>query len=376
VDAAGPRRSFLGWGRGLRLAALRGWLGRRRRETGRSRSQASLSCRCSGDLKRMDLFEWRSWAAENIMLGIPIETVRGVLEGHGIVELSDRAVLQALAESPEVAAGRRLNADLLKLEALVGVLDAVRVAQLPEVPIKAKLGRDEFFEQFYGPNVPVVITDFASQSNAVKYWSLDSLRSVLGESEVEVMSGREADADYEKRADHHRHRIRFAAFIDSIVSGDHSNDTYLVANNRLLDHPEAKPLWSDLPDGHGILDPTQTRGNTFLWVGPGGTITPLHYDLMNVLLVQLIGWKRVRLIPSTEMPLVYNDVGVFSQVDLDAPDLERFPRFADVHVYDIKIGPGHAVFIPVGWWHHVVSLNPSVSVSFVNFAAPNRFSWK
>src|SRR5215216_3622833 len=174
VDAAGPRRSFLGWGRGLRLAALRGWLGRRRRETGRSRSQASLSCRCSGDLKRMDLFEWRSWAAENIMLGIPIETVRGVLEGHGIVELSDRAVLQALAESPEVAAGRRLNADLLKLEALVGVLDAVRVAQLPEVPIKAKLGRDEFFEQFYGPNVPVVITDFASQSNAVKYWSLDS----------------------------------------------------------------------------------------------------------------------------------------------------------------------------------------------------------
>jgi hypothetical protein len=71
------------------------------------------------------------------------------------------------------------------------------------------------------------------------------------------MSGREADADYEKRADHHRHRIRFAAFIDSIVSGDHSNDTYLVANNRLLDHPEAKPLWSDLPDGHGILDPTQ-----------------------------------------------------------------------------------------------------------------------
>jgi ribosomal protein L16 Arg81 hydroxylase len=39
------------------------------------------------------------------------------------------------------------------------------------------------------------------------------------------------------------------------------------------------------------------------------------------------------------------------------------------------VRPGDVLFIPVGWWHWVESLSPSVSVSFVNFSYPNTFDW-
>jgi ribosomal protein L16 Arg81 hydroxylase len=64
---------------------------------------------------------------------------------------------------------------------------------------------------------------------------------------------------------------------------------------------------------------------------------------------------------------VYNHIGVFSEVDCEKPDLVRHPlyRYANKFVFDLN--PGEALFIPVGWWHHVRALDVSISVSFTNF---------
>jgi hypothetical protein len=47
-------------------------------------------------------------------------------------------------------------------------------------------------------------------------------------------------------------------------------------------------------------------------------------------------------------------------VSLRNPDLERFPRFAAALAasQSAELGPGDALFIPFGWWHHVESLTP------------------
>ena len=72
---------------------------------------------------------------------------------------------------------------------------------------------------------------------------------------------------------------------------------------------------------------------------------------------------------------MYNRLGVFSDVDVDEPDTRRHPRFARAHRYQIVLAPGEALFVPVGWWHHVVGLDMSISVSMTNFAYPNAFGW-
>jgi hypothetical protein len=46
-------------------------------------------------------------------------------------------------------------------------------------------------------------------------------------------------------------------------------------------------------------------------------------------------------------------------VDFDAPDLDRYPRFADAMkaAITVELEPGDAVYIPYLWWHHVRALD-------------------
>jgi ribosomal protein L16 Arg81 hydroxylase len=52
-----------------------------------------------------------------------------------------------------------------------------------------------------------------------------------------------------------------------------------------------------------------------------------------------------------------------SQVDAEMPDLEEFPAFSQATRFECELGPGDALYIPPGWWHHVRSLSVSFSVS-------------
>jgi len=37
--------------------------------------------------------------------------------------------------------------------------------------------------------------------------------------------------------------------------------------------------------------------------------------------------------------------------------------------------PGEALFVPLGWWHHVRALDASISVALNGFTFPNAFDW-
>jgi ribosomal protein L16 Arg81 hydroxylase len=104
-------------------------------------------------------------------------------------------------------------------------------------------------------------------------------------------------------------------------------------------------------------------------------VTPLHHDTSNILIAQVSGRKRYRMIPASQWHYLYNRTGVFSDVDCERPDLARHPEFRHATVIDLVVEPGEVLFMPVGWWHHVRALDVSMTVSFTNFAYPNHYSW-
>ncbi|KAF7632565.1 JmjC domain-containing protein [Meloidogyne graminicola] len=104
-----------------------------------------------------------------------------------------------------------------------------------------------------------------------------------------------------------------------------------------------------------------------VFIGPGGTVSPLHTDPRNNMFCQLRGSKFVRLISPNEREnlYLYDDLmrQNSSQVDVECPDLNKFSNFSNVKCYDYVLEAGQCLFIPRGWFHHIRALEPSISVS-------------
>jgi ribosomal protein L16 Arg81 hydroxylase len=64
---------------------------------------------------------------------------------------------------------------------------------------------------------------------------------------------------------------------------------------------------------------------------------------------QIVGRKRWRFVSPLETPRLYNYYDVYSPVDIDRPDLYRYPDFAKVTVLDVVVEPGETMFLPLGW---------------------------
>ncbi|XP_041134284.1 lysine-specific demethylase 8 [Polyodon spathula] len=104
------------------------------------------------------------------------------------------------------------------------------------------------------------------------------------------------------------------------------------------------------------------------WFGPGGTVSPLHQDPENNFLAQVVGSKYIRLYSPDETEKLYPHQSQLlhntSQVEVENPDLQRFPDFAKAQFQECVLHPGEVLFIPVKYWHYVRSLDISFSVSF------------
>jgi hypothetical protein len=322
--------------------------------------------------------EWRMWAAETLLAGVSPAVVARTLAGEAGVAPSRAATfVHTLRGSAALRAGERAAQRLRKLESLLDALETVRRAApgAADVPRRRGLTGESFLAEHYATNRPVLLEDFAAGWPALGTWTPLTLRDRLGDELVEIMGGRDGDPRPEVNQERHRTTIRFADYVDVVTGAGESNNAYLVANNHFFDRPGTRPLLDEIVVDPGYFDPAVKEGNVFFWFGPAGTITPLHHDVENVMLVGVHGTKDVTLVSPLQSHRVYNLVLVYSEVDTADPDYARHPRFLGVQWSRVRLCAGEALFIPVGWWHRVEAAETSISVSLINFAFPNTFHW-
>ncbi|GMH40346.1 hypothetical protein BSKO_08250 [Bryopsis sp. KO-2023] len=94
-----------------------------------------------------------------------------------------------------------------------------------------------------------------------------------------------------------------------------------------------------------------------------------HFDAMDNVLMQITGSKRIRLWPPEEEPNLYIVGSSSSVIDVENPDLAKFPLFGNARYVDVNLNPGDSLFIPALWFHNVLSEDFSVSINiFFHYA--------
>lgn len=240
------------------------------------------------------------------------------------------------------------------------------------VPDYQAIPADIFLSAHYAASFPAVLRGMAAGWPAMG-WSPENLAARVGNAPVEFQGGRDTNSEFELDKDAHKRTLGFTDYLAMIGRPEAGNDAYITAYNSATNRAALAVLDADIGNCPGILN-DDVKG--MLWIGPGGTFTPLHHDLTNNLLIQVVGHKRVDLVSPNFVHRLANNRHVFSDVhDLDNPRLSNGPEALDgVRRFTVDLGPGDALFLPIGWWHQVRSLGFSISITNTAFVWPNSFN--
>ncbi|XP_031462831.1 bifunctional peptidase and arginyl-hydroxylase JMJD5 [Phasianus colchicus] len=229
------------------------------------------------------------------------------------------------------------------------------------VPCERCPSLERFRERYLIPQKPVVLEGVIDHWPCMKKWSVDYVSQVAGCRTVPVELGsRYTDEEWSQKL------MTINEFISQYIVNE--NSVGYLAQHQLFDQiPELKEDIS-IPDycclGEGEEDDITINA----WFGPAGTISPLHQDPQQNFLAQVFGRKYIRLYSPQDSENLYPHESQLlhntSQVDVEDPDLTKFPNFRKAAFQSCILMPGQVLFIPVKYWHYIRSLDISFSVSF------------
>jgi Cupin-like domain len=301
------------------------------------------------------------WAISSLFHGHSIDEILQVADKESIpLSASDiRGVLLAVQNSNLGAVVREI---LYRFEKTTSLMDTI-----------ARVSRDRFGIQEVGrvswpcldnildgiaTSAPLLVDGLFSSSRMAE-WTPEYLLNRLGsELKISVMSGRSSDERYEENFENHFQPMSFGEFIDALPTS--GNDLYLTARDGFLFQESTASLRNDLPVISGLLGGAPPK----VWIGPSGTITPLHHDDRSVLIHQIYGSKRIDLISPLDSGRLPNDYYCWSAFSTEIPDYLQYPAMQEVPILRVVLSPGQTLVIPVGWWHSVHSTSVSISATF------------
>ncbi|MCA9706193.1 MAG: cupin-like domain-containing protein [Myxococcales bacterium] len=283
--------------------------------------------------------------------------VRALAGGAAPAAVVDRLVAQgvpralAVHEVDVIAVSSEALGTLVRRQRMV--LDMLEHLAPSYVARRPLCGAQEFYDRYFTASRPVVFLDGCARM-AARRWTFDDLRARFGQATVEIGA-----------RDPVTMRLRDA--LDRMEQPDAPPELYLVSRNQALAGP-LRALTDELAPLPEFLDGDQARRTASLWLGPRGTLSPLHHDTTHVYFCQLHGTKQYELVAPWQAEVLAAPIeGSDSGFDLDHP--------GDVRVHRLVLHPGEALLVPVGWWHRVRALSPSISVSLRAFVWPAGLPW-
>ncbi|VVN21583.1 hypothetical protein PS645_04346 [Pseudomonas fluorescens] len=229
---------------------------------------------------------------------------------------------------------------------------------------RSELSICEFETRYLPCGIPVVI------SNALHDWPLFNLSREESLVHFAELQGITRHGDYVKKTFSTERDFRatpMAGFIESLdapaLKDANGKPPAYMGNNILPAQLMEQIKYPSYFDQALFIPPR-------IWIGPKGTLTPLHRDDTDNLFAQVWGRKTFTL----AAPHHREALGTWSTApqggldgcdfNPDAPDYQRFPLAAQVPFLRVTLEAGDLLFLPEGWFHQVESISTSLSVNF------------
>ena len=233
-----------------------------------------------------------------------------------------------------------------------------------EVAIVSNLSQAEFNQKYYNKK-PVIIKGAVLKSGSFKGWTDSYLKNTIGSRSVNVKHSQGGVYNITNNQQYENITLPFDEAVDLVAKPVEGGLSYYMQQ---LSIPEILPeLLPDLmvPDLNSSLDNVSLIN---FWMGSAGCVTHLHYDTSQNFLVQVRGRKELLLFAPADSQYLYaNEDEKFkhvSRVLIDKVDSEQFPLFENASPYRCLLEEGDVLYLTPFWWHHVRSLDTSISVNY------------
>jgi hypothetical protein len=253
-------------------------------------------------------------------------------------------------------------------QADVSVSRAVPRRRYPLIERRAGMDRETLARDYMARSRPVVI--LTGDRDWCARWSPAALAERFGGCEIAAEETREVYVGERALV-----RRPLGPVIAGMLAGDRS------MRWKGLDFLSRVPPMREDLDAHpsplaALFPGSMFDARSTLWVAPEGTMSSLHHDgNLDNLNLQLSGRKLWLLIPPPQHDSLYFHGSAESPLNPFAPDLGRFPRFADATPVEALLGPGEAILVPKYWWHCVYTVEPSVNLATCFHWRGERSAW-
>ncbi|MFY9856412.1 MAG: cupin-like domain-containing protein [Terracidiphilus sp.] len=224
---------------------------------------------------------------------------------------------------------------------------------------------EEFAELYVRRERPVIVRGAVKDWPPSYKWTPEYLKAMYGARSLEI--GVSTNGDYLDYAERLKigvePKVAFAKAVDSIFVPANADEKCRV-------HQQPLHTWGALneesPPIPYILREFITKN---IWMGSTGNVTKTHYDMEDNINIQLLGRKEIILFPSTQHDELYprsawDYMSNFSRVEIEKPDLSRYPLFSRATPFRAILEPGDFIYIPIYWWHQFRTLEASLNVNF------------
>ncbi len=239
------------------------------------------------------------------------------------------------------------------------------------IPELAETTPEEFCQNIVTARAPVVLREF------VKHWQLVSLRDSADDFSRRLQQEDSGEKFYTVVGSPD---IKGRFFYGDGLQGTNFNKTNATISDALAHIAQqssaasphaiavqAARVATALPNiAKSHTNPLLPNIDPTLWLS-NQSMVAAHFDLHDNIACVVHGRRRFTLFPPEQIANLYigptlNAPGgvPISIVDLNKPDLEKYPRFQDAldAALYADLEPGDAIFIPTPWWHAVESKDP------------------